>query len=332
MFPHRKPFIVAEIGASHNGSYSRAVKLIEAAKAAGADAVKFQTYYPEEIAVDVPIVSGPWAGRTYHELYREAAMPWVWYETLFGHARKIGIIPFATPFSIEAVVRLQTVHCPIFKIASSEITYLPLIKAAAQTGKPLIISTGMATFHEIMNAVRAAEEGNVTNLTVLHCIAAYPAYAKDFNLDTMRHLTAKGFKVGLSDHSLDPVAAIMAVALGAAVIEKHFTLSRDDGGPDAAFSLEPHEFSKLVYDCRMAASAMGTSTFGVREAEKESEQYRRSIWITRDIKAGEYFTEANMAILRPNYGLAPNCWDKLLGKRALCDIPAKTPTEWRFVL
>jgi N-acetylneuraminate synthase len=321
-----KPFIVAEIGASHNGSYSNAIRLIEAAHEAGADAVKFQTYLPEEIAVDVPIVSGPWAGRSYHDLYSEAAMPWVWYETLFGHARKLGLVPFATPFSEAAVKRLETVYCPIFKIASSEITHLRLIAAAAKTGKPLIISTGMASLAEILAARKVAKDNGATQITFLHCIAAYPAQPEDFNLNNLVFMKHAGLNIGLSDHSPGWVTAVAAVAMGAMVIEKHLVLDRANGGPDAAFSLNPHEFESLVWACRTAYAALGGKPmFGVHPAEKDSEQYRRSIWVVKPMKAGQVITESDVAILRPNYGLPPAEWDKIIGIPVTQDIEAVTP-------
>lgn len=319
------PFIVAEIGANHNGDYNRVVDTIIAAKAAGADAVKFQTYTPEGISADVEIKSGPWAGRSYHGLYAEARMSWDWQRELFKFARSIGIVPFSSPFSEDAVEFLEKLDCPIYKIASPEIVHLPLIAAAAQTGKPLIISTGMAELSEIYKADDIARCHGATDITYLHCISSYPANPADFNLETMVRMKNHNFHVGLSDHSLDSTAAIAAVALGAIVVEKHFTLSRDDGGPDAKFSLEPAEFAAMVTACRTAAKAMGTVQFGCRDSEKDSYQYRRSLWLIKDVKKGQRITEEHLAILRPNYGANPMCFDIFVGMKARQDLPAGTP-------
>jgi len=319
------PFIVAEISSNHLGDKHLAMDLVIAAKNSGADAVKFQTYTPEEIAADVVIESGPWAGRGYRELYAEGRTPWIWYGELFELARSIGIVPFASPFSEAAVGRLEKLDCPIYKIASPEITHYPLIAAAARTGKPLIISTGMATLNEIYDADEVARSNGCKDITFLHCISSYPAEPADFNLNTMVRLKHHQFNIGLSDHSLDPTASIAAVALGAIVIEKHFTLSRTMGGSDAKFSLEPAEFAELVKACRNAAAAMGDVQFGCRESEKTSFQYRRSVWVVRDVKAGEVITKNHLAILRPNYGAEPSFWDKIVGSTAKYDLAANSP-------
>lgn len=319
------PFIVAEISCNHLGDKHRMLDLIMAAKVAGADAVKFQTYIPEEIAANVPIESGPWAGRNYRELYWEGVTPFWWYDEMFTLARSLGIVPFASPFSESAVEFLETLDCPIYKIASPEIIHLPLIAAAAQTGKPLIISTGMAELSEIYNADEVARCHGATDITYLHCISSYPANPEDFNLETLTRLKHHDFHVGLSDHSLDSTAAIAAVALGAIVVEKHFTMSRADGGPDAKFSLEPDEFAAMAKTCRTAAKAMGTVQFGCRDSEKDSYQYRRSLWLVKDIKAGQTITEDHIAILRPNYGANPNCFDIFVGMKAQRAMKAGTP-------
>lgn len=332
MLGKNKPFIVAEISANHKQNYKQAIALINAAKQAGADAVKFQTYTPEDIAVDVPIESGPWAGRSYHDLYREGALPWTWHETLFGHAINLGMVAFSTPFSPAAVKRLESIRCPMYKIASMEIGYLPLIAAAAKTGKPLIISTGMATWEEILRASKTARDNGATEVVFLHCLSAYPALTVDFNMETLRRMEACGFRVGLSDHSQDNIAAIMATTMGAEVIEKHLTLDRNDGGIDSFFSLEPHEFKNMVEDVRATAAAMGEIKFGPRTTEKDSEQYRRSIWIVKDMEEGEPFSEENLAILRPNKGLHPQYWDKIIGKFADRRLKAKTPMDLGYIL
>lgn len=328
------PFIVAEISSNHLGDYHRALDLIMAAKNAGADAVKFQLYTPEEIAADVIIESGPWAGRSYRGLYSEGCTPGEWFPELFEFARNIGIVPFASPFSVAAVEFLETLDCPIYKIASPEIIHLPLIAAAAQTGKPLIISTGMATLDEIYTADETARANGCKDVTFLHCISAYPAEPADFNLETMFYLSKFGFHVGLSDHSTGNVAAAAAVALGAIVIEKHFRLSIYDNGlngPDAEFSLDPDEFRELVQVCRATAKAMGKVEFGCRESEKNSYQYRRSIWLVKDVKKGDVIDETDIAILRPNYGAEPMYWDKIIGSKARYDLAANTPMLMEYL-
>lgn len=319
------PFIVAEISSNHLGDYHRAIDLIIAAKTAGADAVKFQTYTPSEIAADVKIESGPWAGRNYRDLYASGCTPLGWHKELFTFARSIGIVPFASPFSEKAVAELELIDCPIYKIASPEIIHLPLIAAAAKTGKPLIISTGMAGLDEIYEADETARVNGATDITYLHCISAYPARCEDFNLETMVRLKNHNFHVGLSDHSTGSVAAVAAVALGAIVIEKHFTLSVDDGGPDAAFSATPGEFAELAHNCRATAKAMGVAQFGCRASEKDSYQYRRSVWLVRDVKAGQIITSEDLAILRPNYGASPRFFGIFVGMKARSDMKVGTP-------
>ena len=320
------PFIIAEISCNHLGDKHRALDLILAAKNAGADAVKFQAYLPYEIAADAMITSGPWAGRNYQELYLAGYTPWDWFDELFTFSRSIGIVPFASPFSEAAVEFLEReVDCPIYKIASPEIIHLPLIAAAAQTRKPLIISTGMAELSEIYTADEIARCHGATDITYLHCISSYPANPEDFKLATLTRMINHGFHVGLSDHSLSNVASISAVALGAIVIEKHLTLSRADGGADAKFSLEPHEFAAMVTDCRTAAKAIGEVTFGCRASEKDSYQYRRSVWLVKDVEAGHVITEDDLAILRPNYGANPSYFDIFVGMKARHDMKAGTP-------
>lgn len=325
------PFIVAEISSNHLGDKHRALDLIIAAKNAGADGVKFQLYTPEEIAANVIIQHGPWGGRYYRGLYEEGQTPWEWFPELFYFARKIGIVPFASPFSERAVEQLEELDCPIYKIASPEIIHLPLIAAAAQTGKPLIISTGMASLAEIYNADETARCHGAIDITFLHCLSSYPADPADFNLATMTRLKHHNFHIGLSDHSLDSTAAIAAVALGAIVIEKHLTLSRLDGGPDAKFSLEPAEFKEMVKACRTTAKAIGTVEFGCRESEKDSYQYRRSVWLVKDVKKGEVITEDHLAILRPNYGANPAHFGIFVGMRARQNLSAGTPMQVEYL-
>src|SRR3990167_8535517 len=326
-----KPFIVAELGASHNGSLEQALQLIEAAKWAGADGVKFQTYTTSEIAADVSIPSGPWAGRSYHELYAEGETPWAWHEALFAHARQLGLIPFSSPFSEAAVARLETINCPVYKIASPEIVHLPLIAAAARTHKPLIISTGMATKEEIFRANGTAIANGAKDITFLHCLSAYPADTADFNLCTMAALKGMGLRVGLSDHSLSLVPAMVATAMGAEVIEKHLILSRQDGGLDAAFSLEPTEFAAMVKACRVVTETLGDTPFKVNPSEETSLQYRRSIWVVKPVACGEELRPEHLAILRPDYGLPPHQWNKVIGRKVMCDIKANTPLSWNYM-
>lgn len=328
---NKVPFIVAEISANHIQSYDRAERLVYAAKTAGADAVKFQTYLADDMAADVMIEKGPWAGQSYRELYRKAYMPWGWHKPLFELAQRLGMVAFSAPFSVQAVCFLRSLDCPMYKIASPEIMHYELIGKTARTGKPLIISTGMASLQEIYWASEVADTNGCKDLTFMHCISSYPAKAEDFNLNTMSRLMSHNFKVGLSDHSLDNTAVIAAVALGATMIEKHLCLRRADGGPDAKFSLEPHEFASMVRASRQTAAAMGDVLFGCRPAEENSYQYRRSIWVTAPVKKGEVFSAANTAVLRPNYGIEPNHFGMILGKPAKVDIPANTPFEWRFV-
>jgi len=322
------PFIVAEISANHLGNYQYAYDLIYAAKKAGADAVKFQCYTPEEMAPRGLIIEGgPWDGRSYESLYAEAQTPDWWLSDLFDHAEELGLVAFASPFSPSGVQFLENLHCPIYKIASPEIVYGDLIQAAAKTGKPLIISTGMASISEIHSAYAYAVAAGASDITFLHCISAYPAHNEDFNMRTLRMMVDMGFKVGLSDHSLDNTAAVMAVALGATVIEKHLCLRRALGGPDAAFSLEIPEFAAMVKAVRAAAAALGNVQYGCREAEQSSYQYRRSLWIVRDMKAGQVITKDDVAVLRPNHGIAPNQLSAILGRKVKAKVAANTPVS-----
>lgn len=325
------PFIVAEMSCNHLGDYEKAKAIIRAAQWAGADAVKFQTYTPNLIAADVQIVSGPWAGRSYRELYKEAQTPWHWHGPLFDYVRKCGMVPFSAPFSVQDVGLLKQVNCPIYKIASPEITHRRLIEAAAGTGKPLIISTGMASIREIHGAYQYAVAAGATDITFLHCISSYPAPTDDFNMETLTALIKLGYKVGLSDHSKHHIAAVMAVALGATVIEKHLCLDRNFGGHDAAFSLEPDEFKHMVWALRQAAAARGQVTYGCRESEKNSYQYRRSLWFVRDMSPGQPISEKDLGVLRPNYGVAPDQLCDIIGKRVKAAVAANTPVTMELL-
>jgi N-acetylneuraminate synthase len=325
------PYVIAELSGNHNGELSRALRLVDVAKEAGADAVKLQTYTADTITIDhngpgFVIEGGLWHGRKLHELYQEASTPWDWHPAIFEHARKIGITCFSSPFDPTAIDLLQKLGAPAYKIASFEIVDLPLIRRAAATGKPLIISTGMAMPSEIREAVDAAREAGAKEIALLHCTSGYPTPPEEANLATIPHLEKTfGTVVGLSDHTPGSAVPIAAVTLGAAVIEKHFTLARADGGPDAAFSLEPDELKAVVDGCRTAFAAMGSVRSGAAPSEKPNMMFRRSLYAVKDIAAGEMFTESNIRSIRPGFGLPPKLLPELLGKRAACGIARGTP-------
>jgi pseudaminic acid synthase len=331
------PYVIAELSGNHNGDIERAYRLIEAAKAAGADAIKLQTYTPDTMTIDhdgpgFTIESGLWAGRQLYELYREAQTPWEWHRDLFGHAKKIGIACFSTPFDPSAIDFLETLGAPAYKIASFEIVDTPLIRRAAKTGKPLIISTGMANESEIEDASLAARDGGKGGFALLHCISAYPAPAAEANLARIPALAAKyDCPIGLSDHTLGTEVAVAAVALGAAIIEKHLTLARADGGPDAAFSLEPAEFERLVKSARIAHTALGRAGAERAASEKPNMLFRRSLYAVKDIAAGETLTADNVRSIRPGFGLAPKHLTDLLGLRAKKPIKRGTPMSLDLV-
>jgi len=327
--PSHSPYVIAELSGNHNGDIGRALALIDAAKAAGADAVKLQTYTADTITLDhdgpgFTIKGGLWDGRRLHELYREASTPWEWHEKLFAHARSAGITCFSSPFDPTAIAFLEKLNAPAYKIASFEIVDTPLIRLAAKTGKPLIISTGMASPDEISEALDAAKES--AGAVLLHCISAYPAPAEDANLARIPALAAKyDCAIGLSDHTLGIEVSIAAVALGACVIEKHITLQRADGGPDAAFSLEPDELTALVKGVRTAHAALGRADYGRAASEEGNVAFRRSLYAVKDIAAGETITEENVRSIRPGYGLAPKHLPEILGRKAKRGIPRGTP-------
>jgi pseudaminic acid synthase len=334
---HAPPYVIAELSGNHNGELARALKLIEAAKAAGADAVKLQTYTADTITIDhdgpgFTIEGGLWHGRRLHELYREAHTPWDWHEALFARGRELGIAVFSTPFDVTAVELLERLGAPAYKIASFEAVDLPLIRRVATTGKPMIMSTGITDLGEIAEAVEAAHSAGCRDLALLHCVSAYPAPAEDMNLRTIPHL-ASAFDViaGLSDHTLGTAVAVAAVALGAAVIEKHVTLRRADGGPDSAFSLEPEELRQLVDQCRTAQAALGRVSYAREASERGNLVFRRSLYAVADIAAGETLGPHNLRSIRPGFGLAPKHLDALLGKRARKAIARGTPMAWDLV-
>lgn len=331
-------YIIAELSANHNQDFEQAVKLVHAAKDAGADAVKLQTYTPDTLTIDCDneyfrIGKGTvWQGKNLYQLYREAYTPWEWQPELKKLTDDIGISLFSTPFDKSAVDFLEKMDVPAYKIASFEMVDNPLIQYVASTGKPMIISTGMATLGEIDEAVSAAWEAGCKELALLKCTSAYPAPAEEMNLRTIPHMTqAFGVPVGLSDHTLGIAVPVAAVALGACIIEKHFTLSRNVPGPDSAFSLEPQEFKGMVDAVRTAEKALGQVSYEVSEREKTSRVFRRSLFVVRDMKAGEAFSAHNVRSIRPGQGLAPKYLDVILGKRATRAISRGTPLSWDLI-
>lgn len=331
-------YIVAELSANHRQSFDEALRLVRAAKQAGADAVKLQTYLPDRITLDslgplFQIGAGQlWEGRTLYDLYEEAYMPWDWQPKLKKLAADLGVDLFSTPFDPTAVDFLEEMGVPAYKIASFEVVDIPLIQRVARTGKPLIISTGMATLGEIEEAVAAARGAGAGEIVLLKCTSAYPAPPEEMNLRTIPHL-AQAFQVpvGLSDHTLGIEVPVAAVALGACMIEKHFTLSRSAGGPDSAFSLEPHEFKAMVEAIRTTEKALGEVRYGASDREKDSRQFRRSLFVVKDVKAGEKFTRENIRSIRPASGLHPRHFGEVMGRCATRDIARGTPLSWDMV-
>ena len=332
--PDFPPYIIAELSANHNGDINRAFKILEMAKECGADAIKLQTYTQDTLTIDsdksdFKIVGGLWDGRTLYDLYTEAHMPWDWHKPLFKKAKELGITIFSSPFDNSAVDFLEELGTPAYKIASFEAIDLPLIEYVAKTGKPMIISTGMANEEEIQEAVDTAKSAGCLELVVLHCVSGYPAPSGDYNLATIPHM-AKRFKVltGLSDHTVDNTTAISSIALGACLIEKHVTLSRDGGGPDDSFSLEKLELNQLCRDTKVAWRAFGKVNYQRKESEKDNLIFRRSLYIVEDIKAGEELTHKNTRSIRPGYGLLPKYLNQVLGKNVIKDIPRGTPLSF----
>ena len=331
------PYVVAEMSGNHNGDIGRALALIEAAKAAGADAVKLQTYTADTITIDhdgpgFRIESGLWAGRTLYELYREGHTPWDWHEALFDKGRELGITVFSSPFDHTAVDFLEGLDAPAYKIASFEAVDLPLIERAAKTGKPLIISTGMADREEIGEAVTAARGAGCRDLVLLHCVSGYPTPVEECNLRTLADLAATfNLPVGLSDHTLGTAVPIAAAALGACLIEKHFTLRRADGGPDAAFSLEADELAALVVAANEAWLAMGAVDYDQKPSEREYAGLRRSLYVVSDIAAGGELTTENIRSIRPGFGLAPKHLPRVLGRRVRSALKRGTPLSFDMI-
>lgn len=332
--PGHAPYVVAEMSANHNGSIETAYRIIDAAKEAGADAIKIQTYRPDTITLESDadefrIHGGPWDGRLLYDLYAEAHMPWEWHAPLFAHARKFGITIFSSPFDNSAVDLLEDLNAPVYKIASFEAVDLPLIRYVAATRKPMIISTGMADADEIGEAVAAARDGGCKELALLRCVSSYPAPAADYNLRTLVDMHERfGTVVGLSDHTLDNTTAIASVALGASIIEKHFTLDRDGGGPDDSFSLLPGELAALCRDARTAWSALGRVDYGRKSSELGNVKFRRSLYFVKALAAGEPVTADAVRSVRPGYGLAPKHLDSVIGRRVVRAVDANTPVAW----
>ena len=336
--PGYPPYVIAELSANHNGSLAAALSLIEAAAEAGADAIKIQTYRADTITIrsDKPefrIKGGLWDGQTLYELYEQAHTPWEWHAELFAKASDIGITMFSSPFDFTAVDLLEELGSPAFKIASFEAVDLPLIRRVAGAGKPVIISTGMSDEAEIESAIGAAREAGCDELVVLHCVSGYPAPAPDYNLRTLVDIGARhDVIVGLSDHTLGNATAIAAIALGASVIEKHFTLDREGGGPDDSFSLEPQELKDLCRDCRTAWEALGEVDYTRKKSEEGNAQFRRSLYVVADVKAGDTVTPDNVRSIRPGFGLAPRHYDDILGRTFASDVSRATPVSWDLLV
>lgn len=328
------PYIIAEMSANHNGSIENAFKIIEQAKRCGADAVKLQTYTADTItlnsrAPEFMIRGTLWDGQSLHELYQKAHMPWDWHKPLFDFAREQGITIFSSPFDFSAVDLLESLNAPAYKIASFEMVDLPLIRYVAQTGKPMIISTGMADADEIAEAVETAKSAGCRELVVLHCVSGYPAPAADYNLRTLPDMAARfGTLVGLSDHTLDNTTAVASVVLGACVIEKHFTLDRNGGGADDSFSLEPDGLQALCRDSKTAWQALGRVHYGLKSSEQGNVQFRRSLYFVKDLQKGDAIDETCIRSVRPGFGIAPKHFDELIGKRLTRNVQANTKTDW----
>jgi pseudaminic acid synthase len=330
------PFVIAEMSGNHNQSLDRALAIVDAAAEAGAHAIKLQTYTADTITIDVHSgaftiadAGSLWAGRNLYDLYQQAHTPWEWHAPIMARAKERGLIAFSSPFDETAIDFLETLDAPAYKIASFENIHLPLIRKAAATGKPIIMSTGMASLAELDEAVDAARGGGCRDLVLLKCTSTYPATPENTNLATIPHLRALfDCEVGLSDHTMGLGVSVAAVALGASVIEKHFTLARADGGVDSAFSLEPTELRALVEETGRAAAAMGAIAYGPTEAEKKSLMFRRSIYLVKDVEAGDALTKDNIRVIRPAGGLAPKEIDIVLGMRARKKAPRGTPVTW----
>ena len=331
---NQEPYVVCEISANHNGQIEKAIELITHAASTGCDAIKLQTYTPDTMTIDHDsedflIKGGLWNGYKLYDLYTEAQTPFEWHEKLFVHARSLGVEILSTPFDESAADLLESLDVQAYKIASFELTDIPLIRHIAKKHKPMIMSTGLASLHEISTAVDAVySEGN-DQVILLHCISSYPAPVEQSNVRTVRHLSDTFDVVaGLSDHTLSNAAAIASIAVGGAVIEKHFTLRRSDGGPDASFSLEPEEFSKLTKECKDAWRSLGKVDYSLKDAEKQNLKFRRSIYFINDLKAGSIVTEQDVRVIRPGFGLMPAEIDKIIGRRLKTNVCRGQATNW----
>jgi pseudaminic acid synthase len=331
------PYIIAEMSANHNGNINNAYKIIDMAKAAGADAVKLQTYKPDTITMDMNtpefmIEGGLWNGMSLYKLYEGAFMPWEWHQPLFDYAKKIDITIFSSPFDNTAVDLLEDLNTPAYKIASFEAIDLPLIKYVAQTEKPMIISTGMADAEEIQEAIEAAREGGCKELAILHCVSGYPAPAGDYNLRTLVDMQQKfDLVAGLSDHTIDNTTAITSVALGASIIEKHVTLNRNSGGPDDSFSLESEELRELCVGAKTAWEALGKVDYSRKSSEQGNVKFRRSLYFVKDISEGEIITTDHIQSIRPGYGLAPKYMEAILGQKTTSMVKRGTPVSFNLI-
>ena len=336
---HSSPFIIAEMSGNHNQSLERALEIVDAAAEAGAHALKLQTYTADTMTIDLKegdfYISDPnslWKGSSLHNLYQQAYTPWEWHKPIFDRARRHGMAAFSSPFDETAVDFLQGLDVPCFKIASFENTDLALIRKVAATGKPVIISTGMASVAELDESVRAAREAGCKDLVLLKCTSTYPATPENTNVATIPHMRALfGCEVGLSDHTMGLGTAVAAVALGATVVEKHFTLNRKDGGVDSAFSAEPDEMRALVTETQRAWQAIGKVRYGATKTEEKSMVFRRSIYITEDLAEGDVLTRSNLRTIRPGFGLPPKFYDQLLGRKVRKAVKRGTPMSWDIV-
>ncbi|MEA2452271.1 MAG: hypothetical protein QOG04_981 [Actinomycetota bacterium] len=331
------PYLIAELSGNHGGQLANALRLIDEAKRAGADAVKIQTYRPDTITIDhrgrgFDLEDGPWAGRTLFDLYKETHTPWEWHEELFLHARSAEITLFSSPFDPTSIELLESLGAPAYKIASFEIVDIGLIKSVAETGKPVILSTGLASLQEIEAAFAAANPTGRNETALLHCISGYPSPPEEANLATIQDLSQRfDAVIGLSDHSLTHVVAVAAIASGASIIEKHLTLDRANGGPDAAFSLEPDEFQDLTRYCREAWTSLGSVDYNIKPSEQANLVLRRSLYVVEDIAAGEAFNMTNVRSIRPGLGLPPQHLEEILARNALVNIARGTPLSWDLV-
>ncbi len=337
---HHKPFIIAEMSGNHNQSLERAFEIVDAAAACGAHAIKLQTYTADTLTIDrkeglfqISDENSLWKGKNLYELYKQAYTPWEWHKPIFERAKKHGMIAFSSPFDETAVDFLEDLNVPVYKIASFENTHWPLLKKVASTGKPVIMSTGISQISDIDESVRVLRENGCKDLVLLKCTSTYPAEPSNTNLMTIPHMSELfNCHVGLSDHTMGIGASVAAVALGARIIEKHFTLKRSDGGVDSAFSLEPEELKALVVESERAYLSLGNVKYGVQKAEEKSRMFKRSIYTTKDIQVGELLDISNIRIIRPGDGLAPKYFEEFLGRKINKYIPAGTPLTWDAIM